>query len=431
MPENHERWLFVLTLASAAAVLVSIAAAETLLALTCLLWIALRPGPLTWPSYFVPLCAFMATTILALLMSPEPAAGRAAIYKFWLFAMGLLAANFVTTPARARISHTLLLSIAAVTALLGLFQFAGAYRHFQATRSLADDPMVLKRITGFMGHWITYSDEQLLVWCAAIPAIGVLGRRWLIPLGLVGAALVLGFTRSVWLGAAAGFAVAALMIPRRVLIGVALPVALIGAAASGLIYHRISMSFSQANFAPDTGRVKLLIAGVRMIRSHPFFGVGPQRIHAEFPRYYLGLDLPEYYGHLENNVVQLAAERGVLCLAAFLWFVFELYASLISIVRKAADEARWPAVSSLAALTGFLVAGVFEYNFGDSEILMLLLFIVSMPFGTLRNETSDVDLAGAGFSQSRAQREARVRQGETSVRMPTFSQNAASRRPTG
>src|SRR6516165_1927288 len=239
MPENHERWLFALTLASAAAVLVSIAAAETLLALTCLAWIALRPQPFTWPSYFVPLCAFMATTIVALLMSPEPAAGRAAIYKFWLFTMGLLAANFVTTPARARISHTLLLSIASVTALLGLLQFAGAYRHFQATRSLADDPMVLKRITGFMGHWITYSDEQLVVWCAAIPAIAVLGRRWMIPLGLVGAALVLGFTRGVWLGAAAGFLVAAMMIPRRVLLGVALPVALIGVAASGLIYHRI------------------------------------------------------------------------------------------------------------------------------------------------------------------------------------------------
>jgi O-antigen ligase len=381
MPENHERWLFALTLASAAAVLVSIAAAETLLALTCLLWIALRPQPLTWPSYFVPLCAFMAATVLSLLMSPEPAAGRAAIYKFWLFAMGLLAANFVTTPARARTSHALLLTVAAATALVGLVQFVFAYRHFQATQSLADDPMVLKRITGFMGHWITYSDEQLLVWCAAIPAIVVLGRRWMIPLGLVSAALVLGFTRSVWIGAIAGFVVAAMMIPRRVLIGVALPVALIGAAASGLIYHRISMSFSQPNFAPDTGRVKLLIAGVRMIKAHPLFGVGPQRIHTEFPKFYRGSDLPEYYGHLENNIAQLGAERGLLCLAAFFWFIFELYASLISIIRKAPEEARWPAASALASLTGFLVAGVFEYNFGDSEVLMLLLFIVSIPYG--------------------------------------------------
>jgi putative inorganic carbon (hco3(-)) transporter len=381
MPENRERWLFGLTLASATAVLVSIAASETLLAVTCLVWIAWRPRPLVWPSYFVPLCAFLATTTLTLFMSSEPLSGRAAIYKFWLFSMGLLAANFVTTPGRARISHRLLLTVAAITALLGLFQFVIKYRHFQATQSLEYDPMVLKRITGFMGHWITYSDEQLLVWCAAIPAIAVLGRRWMIPLGLVGAALVFGFTRSVWLGAFAGFGVAATMIPRRILIGVALPVGIVGAAASGLIIHRISMSFSQQNFAPDTGRVKLFIGGVRMIKAHPLFGVGPQRIHTEFPNYYTDQDLPEYYGHLENNVLQLAAERGLLCLAAFLWFIFELYAGLISIVRTEPQDARWPAVSALAALTGFLIAGFFEYNFGDSEVLLLFLFIVSIPYG--------------------------------------------------
>lgn len=383
MAENRERWLFALTLASATALLISIAAAETLLAITCLVWIIVRPRPFVWPSYFVPLCAFMAATILALAMSPEPIAGRAAIYKFWLFTMGFLAANAVSTPGRARLSISLLLIMAGITSLFGLYQFAVAYRHFQSTHVLKDDPMVLARITGFMGHWITYSDEQLLVWCAAIPAIAILGRRWMIPLGLIAAALVLGFTRSVWLGAIAGFAVAALMIPRRVLIGVALPVAIIGAGASGLIYHRISMSFSQPNFAPDTGRVALAVAGVRMIQAHPLFGVGPQRIHSEFANYYGGT-LPTYYGHLENNILQLGAERGLLCLAAFLWFVFELYAGLISIARTGSKDARWTAVSALAALTGFLVAGAFEYNFGDSEVLLLLLFIVSIPYGLHR-----------------------------------------------
>lgn len=384
MPETRERWLFALTLASAVAVLVSIAAAETLLAIACLAWIVLQPRPIIWPSYFVPLCAFMAATVLALLMSPEPALGRAAIYKFWLFTMGFLAANSITTASRARLAHALLLTVAAGTAVFGLVQFAMKYRQFQITQNLADDPMVLKRITGFMGHWITYSDEQLLIWCAAIPAIVILGRRWMIPLALIGAALILGFTRSVWLGAIAGFAVAAVMIPRKFLIGIALPIAIIGAAASGLIYHRISMSFNQPNFAPDTGRVKLAIAGVRMIKAHPLFGVGPQRIHTEFPNYYRGRELPTYYGHLENNILQLAAERGLLCLAAFFWLVFELYASLVWMVRHGTAEARWTAVSALAALTGFLIAGLAEYNFGDSEVLLLLLFIVSIPYGVNR-----------------------------------------------
>src|SRR5215831_222462 len=388
MPEKHVRWLFGLTLASAAATLVSISAAETLLVIACLAWIVIHPRVVVWPSYFIPLCAFMATTSLALFMSPQPALGRAAIYKFWLFTMGLLAANFVSAPERARKSHSILLSVAAVTSLYALFQFVIAYRHFQATQDLTDDPTVLARITGFMGHWITFSAEQLLVWCAAIPAILILGRRWMFPLAIVGTALVFSFTRGAWIGAVAGLLVGAVVIPRKVLIGVCLPIGLIGAAASGLIYHRVSMSFKQSNFGPDKGRVELFVAGVRMIKDHPLFGVGPERIHTEFPNYYRGRDLASqnfYYGHLENNVLQLAAERGLLCLAAFLWFIFELYGSLIEIVKTRSEGARWVAVSALAALTGFIVSGFFEYNFGDSEVLLLLLFIISLPYGIKRN----------------------------------------------
>ena len=392
MLEKDESWLFALTLATAAAVLVSIAAAETLLALTCLVWIVKRPAPSVWPSYFVPLCAFMATTGLALWMSPQPAAGRAVVYKFWLFTMCFLAANFVTTPARARLSHATLLTVAAVTSCVGLGQFAVGYWRFQATQNLADDPTVLARITGLMGHWITFSAEQLLIWCAAIPAIVILGRRWMVPVGIVGAALVLSFTRSVWIGAIAGLFVIAVMIPRKVLIAAILPITLVGIAASGLIYHRVSLSFNQPNFAPDTGRKELFVAGVRMIKDHPLFGVGPERIHAEFPKYYRGSNLADahfFYGHLENNVLQIAAERGLLCLAAFLWLIFELYASLIAIVRTAPDATRWTAVSALAALTGFLVSGFFEFNFGDSEVLLLLLFIVSLPFGAAQETAAD------------------------------------------
>jgi hypothetical protein len=149
--------------------------------------------------------------------------------------MGLLAANFVSAPDRARKSHSILLSVAAVTSLYALYQFVVAYRHFQQTQDLADDPMVLARITGFMGHWITFSAEQLLVWCAAIPAILILGRRWMVPLGIVAAAIVLSFTRSVWLGAIAGLFVSAIIIPRKVLVGVCLPIALMPPALSTIV----------------------------------------------------------------------------------------------------------------------------------------------------------------------------------------------------
>ena len=383
MSATRDSWMFALTVSTAAAVLVSIAAAETLLAIACVVWLAQRQHPIVWPSYVLPLCAFMATTTLALLMSPQPEIGTAVVRKFVLFAMGLLAANFVTTSARARFAHRLLLAVAGVTSGVAIAQFTIAYSRFLSSHNLADDPTVLARPTGFMGHWMTFSGELLLVWCAALPAMLILNRRWLIPLGIVGTAVILSFTRSAWLGAAAGFVLLALMIPRKLLLAAALPVIIVAAAASGLIYHRIAMSFQQQNFGPDSGRVELFLGGLRMIRDHPLFGVGPERIHAEFPNYYRGPDpanLNFFYGHLENNIMQIAAERGLLCLAAFLWFIIELYAGLVRML-KTASEMRWTVMSALSALTGFIVAGFFSFNFGDSEVLLLLLFLVSIPYG--------------------------------------------------
>jgi O-antigen ligase len=351
-------------------------------------WIASRPSKIIWPSYFVPLIAFMAATTLSLLMSSQPEAGMAAVRKFVLFSMGFLAANLVTTPKRARISLQVLLVVAAAASAVALVQFGIGYVRFLSTQALQDDPTVLARITGFMGHWMTFSGELLLVWCAAVPAIVVLGRRWMIPVGIIGTGLVFSFTRSVWLGAIGSFIVIALLMPRKSLVKVALPIALVAAAASGLIYHRLAFSFQEEQFAPDSARIELFIGGVRMIQDHPLFGVGPERIHTEFPRYHrTNSQLPDYYGHLENNMLQLAAERGLLCLGAFLWFVFELFASFWGMLRKGAGETRWIAVSALSALTGFVISGLFSYNFGDSEVLLLLLFILSMPYAVNHEDT--------------------------------------------
>jgi putative inorganic carbon (hco3(-)) transporter len=378
---KSEAWIFALTVASAASALVSIFLAETLGVLACLLWLVFRPVPARLPTYFVPLSVFMATTLFSLAMSAQPGIGRAQINKFVLFAMGLLAANFITTARRAKTSYAVLLAVAAAGSAVGIVQFAMSYSRFSATGELADDPTVLARITGFMSHWMTFSGEQLLVWCAAVPALMVLGRNWLIPLSLVGIGIILSFTRSVWLGTAAGLSAIAVTVPRRLLLAVIMPMAAVGLISSGLIYHRIALS-TEPDFAPDTGRLALLSAGAQMIHDHPFFGVGPERIPIEFPRYYTGNDLHSfYYGHMHNNFMQIAAERGLLCFAAFLWFIFELYASLLRCLRAREEMPRLAALSALAALTGFLVAGLFENNFGDSEVLLLLLFLVSIPFG--------------------------------------------------
>lgn len=391
MQDRRESWIFILTLLSAASTLVSIAAAQTLFGLAVLLWIVTRPRPFYLPAYVLPLGLFMVTTLLSLAMSPEPSVGGAPIRKFVLFLIGLLSANFVNTARRVQVTFRVLLAVASIGAAFSLLQFVIKERRFLATKNLADDPMALDRVKGFMSHWMTFSGGQLLVWCAAVPVVIWIGRRWLVPLTLVGCAIIFSYTRSAWMGAVAGVAAAGFWIPRRQLITILVPIVISCLLASPFIYHRLSLS-AHGKFGPDYGRAALLKVGVEMVREHPLFGVGLERIPREFPKYYKGDNLDSfYYGHMQNDFMQIAAERGLLCFAAFLWFLAAIYRSLWGFLKSSDETLRLTALSAVSVLTGFLVMGLAEYNFGDSEPLMLFLFIVSIPFGvdaTLKRQSA-------------------------------------------
>ena len=47
-------------------------------------------------------------------------------------------------------------------------------------------------------------------------------------------------------------------------------------------------------------------------------------------------------------------------------------------------RARPLAAAGLGAVTAMLAAGFTEYNFGDSEFLMLLLVMITLPFAAAR-----------------------------------------------
>ena len=83
--------------------------------------------------------------------------------------------------------------------------------------------------------------------------------------------------------------------------------------------------------------------------------------------------------HLHNVPMQIAAERGIPALGVFLWFVVSLapraHAHVPRRPRTACSSA-----TGIAALVAMLAAGMFEYNFGDSEFLMLFLVLITLPF---------------------------------------------------
>jgi O-antigen ligase len=88
--------------------------------------------------------------------------------------------------------------------------------------------------------------------------------------------------------------------------------------------------------------------------------------------------------HLHNVPLQIAAERGLPALAVWLWCIGAVVAAAFRQFRRQTD--RVLSAGALAAVAAMFAAGFFEYNFGDSEFLMMFLVLVTLPFAALRGD---------------------------------------------
>lgn len=204
-------------------------------------------------------------------------------------------------------------------------------------------------------------------------------------LGLGSWALLVSRTRNAWLGALAGLAAVALLRAPRLLWALAGAVVLVLVLRPEPVMARLTVTD-----ASSRDRYFMWQAGIDMIRDRPVFGQGPRMVESNYPAYrWPGAPNP-VTPHLHNNVLQIAAERGLPCLAWWLWW---MAAAMGDALREARRRA-WAAVASFALLVAVMAAGLFEYNFGDSEILMLLLIVCALPYA-LRRERGEPEPAPA------------------------------------
>jgi O-antigen ligase len=151
--------------------------------------------------------------------------------------------------------------------------------------------------------------------------------------------------------------------------------------APGQISKRYASMFNM-NDPTVRDRMTMLRIGGRMIRTHPLTGVGPNMVQRLYVDYkgsdsLVGPDgVTHINPHLHNDFLQIGAERGLPALAIWLWFIASLVRDLWTRFKTGQ---RALAAGALATVVALLTAGLFEYNFGDSEVLMLFLTIVTLP----------------------------------------------------
>lgn len=340
-----------------------------------------------------PLMAFWAISVISALVSRDPVESLWELRDVFLFA-----APFVTYLAyrhpRMReigirafglgVAGAIALGIGGTLMAAQRGEFPGPYRP-----------------DGTLGHYMTYAGALML----AIPILMTIRRGKFAVwhrLLVIGCLMVVGLTmtRSAWIGAALGIAVyaGASWVPGRAggarprsswaSYGVPLTIAavvaillLLSLAGPDALLERGASIFSLEN-ATNVDRMAMAATGLRIIRAHPIFGIGPGLMERVYPAWRVDWAVKQDNPHLHNDVLQIAAERGLLGLGAWVWLMAALAIGAWRVLRAAGPYAEGgrEARAALAMLAAFLTMGMFEYNFSDSEVLLILLFGATLPF---------------------------------------------------
>jgi O-antigen ligase len=247
---------------------------------------------------------------------------------------------------------------------------AGLYQFFVLDRRDLEH-----RITGTSTHVMTYSG--LLLPLSLLFIILAIHQRkaWLTAVaGLTTFALLLTFTRSAWLGwAVAAFVVVILGRPRWIVWAATLFLLFLVVMPMSM-FERLTSSFDTRQES-NLDRIRMFQAGVEIIRDYPLLGVGPANIKEVYPLYRRH-DAPRFrIPHLHNNVVQIWAERGVLALVGHLLL---LYFFLRECALGWHGPGRQWAEAGVAVAVALAYAGLFEFNFGDTEVFLQMLDLMAL-----------------------------------------------------
>jgi O-antigen ligase len=360
--------------AAAATSVVSIAGSEILLGLAVVAILAAR-DKWRWPPVIWPIALWMVWTLVSLAASGHARGGLPQVKKFYVYLM-----LFVVYSAFRGLKEVRILVLgwalgAGLSSLWGFGQFIHKYLTTPVDFRYAYDAA---RITGFVDHWMTLSALLMIV-LMMVGALLLFSKerawfRFLLAAGvIIGAALVLAYTKSMWAGAAAG-TIWLLGFKNKWL---AIPLPLL----AGIIFF---FNPSHVLDRDQSHRSVLRRVGWEMIKAHPVVGVGPEQVGPQFMDY-LPADVHRpiptewYYQHLHNIYVHFAAERGLPALAALLWLFGQALFDFYGALRRSPPESetRWILHGAIAAIIAILVSGWGEVNIGHSQVLELFFAVLA------------------------------------------------------
>ena len=288
----------------------------------------------------------------------------------------LLVLKYVDTPARLRRLLYVVVLMAISEALLGIVQSGAHFGPASFARGL------LLRSSGTFDQpnpFAGYLNLTLpLLIAAAVAGRRIVGGLTLPALVILALGVLLSVSRGALLASLAAFFVIVVVNTRRgraLLSAVAIALfALVTGAVFGIVPASVTNQVTTAlgvsnvdvvNPTPVTWavaeRLAHMLAGLHMFQDHPWLGVGIGNYPAAYPRYQVARVWVNPLGHAHNYYINIAAEAGVVGLAAFLIVLVSAFVIAARLYRGAGDDtARVLALGTIGVLTTVVVHSFFD-----------------------------------------------------------------------
>ncbi len=254
------------------------------------------------------------------------------------------------------------------------------------------------RATGFYGQFVTYAEMLQLIIALSLGIIVSLPRKrsWAglamaVCLGGLGVAMLLTVTRASWFGCLlSSMVILLLTIPRRALIFVgvfAIPLVLAGLF---VLQQKRNVSFIDQTDQSTTWRETVWREGFHLLVSKPrhmLVGIGMDSLKRRWRSWGMFENGRIPWGHMHSNLLQIALERGVPTLLLWLGFLFVYARTLFRSIRRTQPThwlERGILLGAFGGLIGFFSSGLVHYNWGDSEVVMVLFMTMGLSLAIVR-----------------------------------------------
>jgi O-antigen ligase len=204
-------------------------------------------------------------------------------------------------------------------------------------------------------------------------------------------ALILTYSRGAWLGWGVSMLFFAVVLKRRIEIGVVLTVAALLLFFATPLHDRVLTLVRPQTDKAINERMEAMKAGIELGFAYPVLGVGYGRGH-------LREALREKHGtaavisniaHTHNVYIELFAETGFLGLGAFLWLLGHGLRQALSDARGVESANRVFQLGMAAAWIAFAVTGLGDVPFFHHEIRIYFFTLLALTHLSLRARLHD------------------------------------------